>query len=119
MSNLSDLTMSNPNARVVGMVARTSGKRSSLRGDPADNSSTGASMIARASGNKIIRHGYPLGNADSNRSSCHGNPVDSAITAGAGKTKTVHFSKNQYLYILFSWPKFQIFHGGRKQVLVC
>ena len=51
------LTMSTPNARVAGMIAR-SGSSSDVRHDkPADNTITDG-MIACVSGNMIIRHGY-------------------------------------------------------------
>ena len=87
--------MSNPNARVAVMIARTIGNRRSCPRDPVYNTITGTGMIYGAIRNMSSRHGYPTDNASGNWSSRHGYPPDSASTASAGKPTTVYVRKNQ------------------------
>ena len=77
------------------MVSRLSRSSGSRHGDPTDNASTN-DTIAHVGGNRIISHGYLTNNVSYNRSSSYGDPVESASTASAGKTKTVHTRNTQY-----------------------
>ena len=82
-------TMSTPNTRFSGMIARSRGSSGGRHGKPADNTGTDG-MIACTSGNRSIHHGYLANNAISS----HIEPTNSAITYG--KPKTVYVGKNQY-----------------------
>ena len=77
------------------MISHASGDRSNRHGQSTDNMSTVEGMIYRASRNMISCHGYPMYNARVNSSSHHDDPVDSAITAGAGRPRKVYTAKNQ------------------------
>ena len=87
--------MSTPNARVLGMIACSSGIRGSCHGNPDDIART-YGMIACASGNISSCPGSLTNNMSYSRGISHSNPADSAITAGVGKYKTVYVGNKLY-----------------------
>ena len=57
MSNITDLTMSNPNARVSGMIAHLSGNSDGRHSYPTETASNNG-RIAYVIGNTSSRHSY-------------------------------------------------------------